>query len=377
MSPGRMIVALYERLAVDLERARAGDRGVGPATAHECLLHAQSIVSELHDTLDVEQLAGGAQPQGHLRVPAVRARGRERRKGRGPGRGLPRARRAAARRVDRSRRASFRTRRPAVRVTVAVGAGASTECEARLDAAAAALDAGHPASVAPFSSPPSRRPAARRRSSSRAQALRRPGEPSARAGLAERAGAHPARAAPPAPDAARAEREIALRSQGLTASGLATTPGPTRMVQTLTGRLSAADWETTDQSTGGGALSGKRKGQARTARPAAVPVDLLLATGERTAAHRRRRRRGADLSPRARDAPARRARDAAARRDPRRPQRHRRRHRPVRERPRPTSGRRRPRRSASTTTTRTCCGARPAPRAAEEMLRTLVGDRTA
>jgi flagellar protein FliS len=55
MSPARMIVALYERLAVDLERAEQAIVVTDPATAHECLLHAQSIVSELHDTLDVEQ----------------------------------------------------------------------------------------------------------------------------------------------------------------------------------------------------------------------------------------------------------------------------------------------------------------------------------
>jgi flagellar secretion chaperone FliS len=55
MSPARMIVALYDRLTVDLERAEQAILGADPATAHECLIHAQSIVSELHDTLDVEQ----------------------------------------------------------------------------------------------------------------------------------------------------------------------------------------------------------------------------------------------------------------------------------------------------------------------------------
>jgi flagellar protein FliS len=54
MSPGRMIVALYERLALDLERAQRAIEESAPATAHECLLHAQSIVSELHDSLDVK-----------------------------------------------------------------------------------------------------------------------------------------------------------------------------------------------------------------------------------------------------------------------------------------------------------------------------------
>jgi flagellar protein FliS len=55
MSPGRMIVALYERLIVDLERAHQAIAVADPAIAHECLLHAQSIVSELHDSLDVAQ----------------------------------------------------------------------------------------------------------------------------------------------------------------------------------------------------------------------------------------------------------------------------------------------------------------------------------
>jgi len=52
MSPARMIVAIYERLVVDLERAEQAIVATDPATAHECLLHAQAIVSELHDSLD-------------------------------------------------------------------------------------------------------------------------------------------------------------------------------------------------------------------------------------------------------------------------------------------------------------------------------------
>jgi flagellar protein FliS len=55
MSPARMIVALYDRLTVDLERAEHAILSADPATAHECLIHAQSIVSELHDTLDVDR----------------------------------------------------------------------------------------------------------------------------------------------------------------------------------------------------------------------------------------------------------------------------------------------------------------------------------
>jgi flagellar protein FliS len=55
MSPARMIVALYDRLTVDLERAEQAMYAADPATAHACLIHAQSIVSELHDTLDADQ----------------------------------------------------------------------------------------------------------------------------------------------------------------------------------------------------------------------------------------------------------------------------------------------------------------------------------
>ena len=55
MSPGRVVVALYDRLMVDLERARRAIEASDTPTAHECLIHAQSIVSELHDSLDAEQ----------------------------------------------------------------------------------------------------------------------------------------------------------------------------------------------------------------------------------------------------------------------------------------------------------------------------------
>ncbi len=55
MSPARMIIALYERLALDLERARRAIEGADAATAHACLIHAQAIVSELHDSLDPGQ----------------------------------------------------------------------------------------------------------------------------------------------------------------------------------------------------------------------------------------------------------------------------------------------------------------------------------
>jgi flagellar protein FliS len=51
-SPGRLLVMLYDRLALDLARAgealSAGDR----SAAHERLIHAQDIVTELASSLD-------------------------------------------------------------------------------------------------------------------------------------------------------------------------------------------------------------------------------------------------------------------------------------------------------------------------------------
>ena len=58
-SPQRLLVMLYDRLALDLQRAQTalgeGDR-VG---ASELLMHAQDIVLELHSTLRVEEWDGG------------------------------------------------------------------------------------------------------------------------------------------------------------------------------------------------------------------------------------------------------------------------------------------------------------------------------
>ena len=59
MSPGRMIVALYDRLLLDLERARQAIDEHDHPTAHECLIHAQSIVAELYDSLDRERWPAG------------------------------------------------------------------------------------------------------------------------------------------------------------------------------------------------------------------------------------------------------------------------------------------------------------------------------
>lgn len=53
-SPGRLLVMLYDRLALDLDRATAAcEQGV-VETAHDALVHAQEILAELHATLDVD-----------------------------------------------------------------------------------------------------------------------------------------------------------------------------------------------------------------------------------------------------------------------------------------------------------------------------------
>ncbi|NEK57837.1 flagellar export chaperone FliS [Geodermatophilus sabuli] len=58
-SPQRLLVMLYDRLALDLERAQAalaeGDR----AGAREQLQHAQEIVLELRSSLQVDAWEGG------------------------------------------------------------------------------------------------------------------------------------------------------------------------------------------------------------------------------------------------------------------------------------------------------------------------------
>ncbi len=53
-SPGRLLVMLYDRLALDLERAEAACASDDVQTAHDKLLHAQDILAELYATLDVD-----------------------------------------------------------------------------------------------------------------------------------------------------------------------------------------------------------------------------------------------------------------------------------------------------------------------------------
>ena len=59
-SPSQLLVMLYERLALDLQRASDALRGGEPSRAHEPLLHAQEIVLELNASLKVDTWDGAA-----------------------------------------------------------------------------------------------------------------------------------------------------------------------------------------------------------------------------------------------------------------------------------------------------------------------------
>lgn len=61
MSPGRMIIALYDRVILDLDRAEAAIAGSDVYGAHTSLMHAQEIIDELYTTLDVKQWPAGEQ----------------------------------------------------------------------------------------------------------------------------------------------------------------------------------------------------------------------------------------------------------------------------------------------------------------------------
>jgi flagellar secretion chaperone FliS len=54
MSPGRLIVALYERLLLDLQRSVDAIVREDVSATHAALVHAQDIVGELRDALDVD-----------------------------------------------------------------------------------------------------------------------------------------------------------------------------------------------------------------------------------------------------------------------------------------------------------------------------------
>jgi flagellar secretion chaperone FliS len=58
-SASQLLVMLYERLVLDLQRATDALRGGEPAQAHDPLLHAQDIVLELRASLRVDAWEGG------------------------------------------------------------------------------------------------------------------------------------------------------------------------------------------------------------------------------------------------------------------------------------------------------------------------------
>ena len=59
MSPGQLVVALYDRLLLDLHRAVTAIETSDLSRGHECLVHAQTIVAELDDSLDVDAWPAG------------------------------------------------------------------------------------------------------------------------------------------------------------------------------------------------------------------------------------------------------------------------------------------------------------------------------
>jgi flagellar secretion chaperone FliS len=54
LSPTRALVALYDRLVLDLDRATAAITARDNDKAHHALVHAQEIVTALGDALDVD-----------------------------------------------------------------------------------------------------------------------------------------------------------------------------------------------------------------------------------------------------------------------------------------------------------------------------------
>ncbi|MCW2772615.1 MAG: flagellar protein FliS [Nocardioides sp.] len=59
-TPSQLLVMLYDRLTLDLQRASDALRNGQPSGAHEPLLHAQEIVLELNASLKVDAWDGAA-----------------------------------------------------------------------------------------------------------------------------------------------------------------------------------------------------------------------------------------------------------------------------------------------------------------------------
>ncbi|ABS03114.1 flagellar export chaperone FliS [Kineococcus radiotolerans] len=58
-SPAALLVMLYDRLLLDLQRGEDAQRAGDRETAHTNLIHAQDIVRELQVSLDVSKWEGG------------------------------------------------------------------------------------------------------------------------------------------------------------------------------------------------------------------------------------------------------------------------------------------------------------------------------
>lgn len=58
-SPSQLLVKLFDRLVLDVERAEAAQRAGRHGAANEQLVHAQAIVAELMSSLDVDAWSGG------------------------------------------------------------------------------------------------------------------------------------------------------------------------------------------------------------------------------------------------------------------------------------------------------------------------------
>ncbi len=58
-SPARLLVMLYDRLVLDVQRGLAAQRAGDHAAARPNLLHAQDIVTELRSTLHTQGWQGG------------------------------------------------------------------------------------------------------------------------------------------------------------------------------------------------------------------------------------------------------------------------------------------------------------------------------
>ena len=59
-SPARLLVLLYDRLILDLQRALEAQTAGDHLSASPHLLHAQEIIMELQNSLDIEAWEGGS-----------------------------------------------------------------------------------------------------------------------------------------------------------------------------------------------------------------------------------------------------------------------------------------------------------------------------